>query len=58
MAEDRPGLEIPESWFFTAWLACQRASLAFTTYQADKLFLIARARTAGRRSSNAAFRVA
>jgi uncharacterized protein (TIGR03032 family) len=35
-----PKLEITGSRQFTAWLAEQRASLAFTTYQAGKLFLI------------------
>lgn len=33
-------LEITTSRQFTSWLAEQRASLAFTTYQAGKLFLI------------------
>ena len=32
--------ELTGSRLFTAWLAEQRASLAFTTYQAGKLFLI------------------
>jgi uncharacterized protein (TIGR03032 family) len=36
----KPGLEITASRLFTPWLAEQRASLAFTTYQAGKLFLI------------------
>ena len=35
-----PKLEINGSRLFTAWLAGQKASLAFTTYQAGKLFLI------------------
>lgn len=35
-----PKLEISGSRQFTAWLAEQKASLAFTTYQAGKLFLI------------------
>ncbi len=35
-----PSLEISGSRLFTAWLAGQKASLAFTTYQAGKLFLI------------------
>lgn len=33
-------LEINASRLFTSWLAGQRASLAFTTYQAGKLFFI------------------
>jgi integrase len=33
-------LEITTSRQFTAWLAEMKLSLAFTTYQADKLFLI------------------
>src|SRR5262245_52073196 len=37
---DRPKLELTGSRLFTAWLAHARASLAFTTYQAGKLFLI------------------
>ena len=39
MAE-QPRLELTGSRLFTAWLAGARASLAFTTYQAGKLFLI------------------
>src|SRR3990172_10727733 len=35
-----PQLEITGSRQFTAWLAEQRMSLAFTTYQSGKLFLI------------------
>lgn len=35
-----PGLEISGSRQFTAWLDEQKTSLAFTTYQAGKLFLI------------------
>lgn len=35
-----PKLEISGSRLFTAWLAGQKASLAVTTYQAGKLFLI------------------
>lgn len=35
-----PSLEITGSRQFTPWLAEQRLSLAFTTYQAGKLFLI------------------
>lgn len=38
--DDRPRLELTGSRLFTAWLAQARASLAFTTYQAGKLFLI------------------
>jgi uncharacterized protein (TIGR03032 family) len=36
----RPRLELTGSRLFTAWLAQARVSLAFTTYQAGKLFLI------------------
>ncbi|HEU0223415.1 MAG TPA: TIGR03032 family protein [Paracoccaceae bacterium] len=35
-----PRLRLEGSRLFTAWLASARASLAFTTYQAGKLFLI------------------
>jgi uncharacterized protein (TIGR03032 family) len=35
-----PALELLGSRQFTAWLAEQKISLAFTTYQAGKLFLI------------------
>jgi uncharacterized protein (TIGR03032 family) len=35
-----PQLELTGSRQFTSWLAEQRASLAFTTYQSGKLFLI------------------
>lgn len=35
-----PSLEISSSRQFTAWLAEQKTSLAFTTYQAGKLFLV------------------
>ncbi len=35
-----PSLEISGSRLFGAWVAGQKASLAFTTYQAGKLFLI------------------
>jgi len=38
--DDRPRLALTGSRLFTAWLAGARASLAFTTYQAGKLFLI------------------
>ena len=37
---DQPRLELTGSRLFTAWLAGAKASLAFTTYQAGKLFLI------------------
>ena len=37
---DKPRLELTGSRLFAAWLAGTRASLAFTTYQAGKLFLI------------------
>ena len=36
----QPGLAITSSRHFIAWLAGKTASLAFTTYQAGKLFLI------------------
>lgn len=36
----KPSLELNGSRLFTAWLAEQKASLAFTTYQAGKLFMI------------------
>ena len=35
-----PKLEITASRLFTSWLAAQGASLAFTTYQAGKLFFV------------------
>ena len=35
-----PRLEITTSRQFAAWLADHRVSLAFTTYQSGKLFLI------------------
>ncbi len=38
--EEEPSLEITASRQFTHWLAEQRLSLAFTTYQAGKVFLI------------------
>jgi hypothetical protein len=38
--DDRPRLELTGSRLFTAWLASMKASLALTTYQAGKLFLI------------------
>ena len=37
---DKPRLELTGSRLLTAWLASAKASLAFTTYQAGKLFLI------------------
>ena len=40
MEDERPKLELTGSRLFTAWLAQRQASLAFTTYQAGKLFLI------------------
>src|SRR4051812_41755336 len=36
----QPQLEVTASRQFNSWLAEQRLSLAFTTYQAGKLFLI------------------
>ena len=39
-ATDDPRLELTASRLFTSWLASQRASLAFSTYQAGKLFFI------------------
>lgn len=39
-APARPRFEFLTSRQFTAWLADQRVSLAFTTYQAGKLFLL------------------
>ena len=38
--ESRPAVEITASRQFTAWLAEQHISLAFTTYQAGKVFFI------------------
>ena len=38
--EAQPQLELIPSRQFTAWLAEQRVSLAFTTYQSGKLFLL------------------
>lgn len=38
--EETPELEIVGSRQFAAWLAEQKASLAFTTYQAGKLFFV------------------
>ena len=37
---EQPQLELLGSRQFTAWLAEQRLSLAFTTYQSGKLFLL------------------
>lgn len=37
---DAPQLDISASRLFVSWLAEQRASIAFTTYQVGKLFLI------------------
>ncbi len=39
-AEDQKSLEIICSRHFTSWLAGQGISLAFTTYQASKLFMV------------------
>lgn len=40
-APDEPWVEIYSSREFPGWLASQRVSLAFTTYQAGKLFFLA-----------------
>ena len=40
MEDQQPRLELTGSRLFNAWLASAKASLAFTTYQAGKLFLI------------------
>lgn len=40
MADSQSGLEITTSRHFNAWLAESGASLAFTTYQAGKLFML------------------
>lgn len=40
MSDQPPALEMSGSRLFAPWLAEQRASLAFTTYQAGKIFLI------------------
>lgn len=40
MSEEGPKLELTGSRQLTSWLAEQRISLAFTTYQAGKFFLI------------------
>jgi uncharacterized protein (TIGR03032 family) len=42
MAAGEPWIEVICSPDFTAWLAAQRVSLAFTTYQTGKLFLLGR----------------
>ena len=39
-AQRAPAFELTASRQFTAWLAEQKTSLAFTTYQAGKLFLL------------------
>ena len=39
-ADKTPALEVNASRQFTAWLAEQRAGLAFTTYQAGKVFFV------------------
>ncbi|MEQ9235872.1 MAG: hypothetical protein RIG66_17510 [Coleofasciculus sp. E2-BRE-01] len=39
-SRNAPSLEITGSRQFTAWLAEQHVSLAFTTYQAGKVFFI------------------
>jgi len=38
--ESQPQLEVTASRQFNSWLAEQQVSLAFTTYQTGKLFLI------------------
>lgn len=40
MTQSTPSLEITSSRQFNAWLAEQKSSLAFTTYQAGKVFFI------------------
>lgn len=44
---DQPWVEASASRDFPAWLAEQRLSLAFTTYQAGKLFLVGRSPLGG-----------
>lgn len=44
---EKPGLEITASRQFTSWMTEQRLSLAFTTYQAGKLFLLGLDRDGG-----------
>jgi uncharacterized protein (TIGR03032 family) len=39
---EEPWLEVSASRYFTAWLAEHNCSVAFTTYQAGKLFLLGR----------------
>ena len=39
-SSDKPRVELSASRLFTSWLAEQRISLAFTTYQAGKLILL------------------
>ena len=39
---DEPWIEVTSSRLFSAWLAEQQVSLAFTTYQTGKLFLLGR----------------
>src|SRR5438874_128751 len=41
-AADEPWIEVTSSRQFPAWLAEQRVSLAFTTYQTGKLFVLGR----------------
>jgi hypothetical protein len=41
-APERPWLEVLGSRQFSAWLADHNVSLAFTTYQLGKLFLVGR----------------
>ena len=50
---NEPWLEVTASRQFPAWLAEQHVSLAFTTYQTGKLFLIGRQPKAGSPSSSA-----
>ncbi len=40
--DEQPWLEVTASRHFAGWIAEQRLSLAFTTYQAGKLFLVGR----------------
>lgn len=41
-AADEPWLEVTASRYFASWLREQQVSLAFTTYQTGKLFLLGR----------------
>jgi hypothetical protein len=41
-APDEPWIEVTSSRQFAGWLAEQQVSLAFTTYQAGKLFVLGR----------------